>query len=125
MEPIENKQEKLALTFNDDGSIDPAQLEGMPQELVDKVTDPEFQVRAREYIAAEKARASFQRGASQIRAAARTEHAGRRPKGISGRQRKKLRKLARKLPMLGFTSSQEGIRNAADQLQNRQPPAAR
>ena len=110
-EPVENKQEKLALTFNDDGTIDPEQLVGMPQELIDRVTDPEFQVRARQMIASEKARVSFLAGARQIRDAAQQIHRARRPEGLSGRQRKKLRKLARKLPMLGFTSKQEGIRN--------------
>ena len=107
-EPVENNQEKLALTFNDDGTIDPEQLVGMPQELIDRVTDPEFQVRARQMIASEKARVSFLAGARQIRDAAQQIHRARRPEGLSGRQRKKLRKLARKLPMLGFTSKQEG-----------------
>ena len=38
----------------------------MPQDLIDRVTDPEFQVRARQAIAAEKDRASFLAGARQI-----------------------------------------------------------
>jgi hypothetical protein len=94
-EAAENKQEQRSLTFNDDGSIDPEQLVGMPQELIDRVTDPEFQARARQYIAAEKSRASFHAGARQIRDAAQAMHAARRPAGVSGRQRKRLRKLAR------------------------------
>ena len=51
-EPEENKQHQRTLTFNEDGSIDPAQLEGMPQDLIDRVTDPEFRERARQAIAA-------------------------------------------------------------------------
>ena len=93
----ETKQEQRALTFNEDGTIDPDQLVGMPQELIDRVTDREFQARARQYIAAEKARASFQAGARQVREAARAEHIARRPAGVSGRQRKRLRTLVRKM----------------------------
>ena len=94
----ETKQHQRTLTFNDDGSIDPAQLEGMSQELIDQVTDPEFQLRAKQAIAMEKQRASFHRGALQIKAAARSVAAARRPAGVSGRQRRLLRKLARKRP---------------------------
>ena len=96
-EPEENKEHQRTLTFNEDGSIDPAQLEGMPQDLIDRVTDPEFQVRARQAIAAEKARASFYRGARQIRNEATAATVARRPRGVSGRQRKRLRRIARQL----------------------------
>ena len=97
MEPTENKQEQRSLTFNEDGSIDPAQLEGMPQDLIDRVTDPEFQARARQAIAAEKNRASFYRGARVIRDQAAAEAVSRRPRGVSGRQRKRLRRIARQM----------------------------
>jgi len=96
-EPEENKQHQRTLTFNEDGSIDPAQLEGMPQDLIDRVTDPEFRERARQAIAAEKDRASFYRGARLIRNEAIAEAAARRPRCVSGRQRKRLRRTARQL----------------------------
>jgi hypothetical protein len=97
MEPTENKQQQRSLTFNEDGSIDPAQLEGMPQDLIDRVTDPEFRERARVAILAEKARASFYRGARVIRDQAAAEAVSRRPRGVSGRQRKRLRRIARQM----------------------------
>ena len=96
-EPEEKKQRQRSLTFNEDGSIDPAQLEGMPQDLIDRVTDPEFQARARLAIAAEKQRASFYRGARQIRDQAQLAAIARRPRGVSGRQRKRLRRVARQV----------------------------
>jgi|GEM_PF-6935260 hypothetical protein len=96
-EPEEKKQHQRSLTFNEDGSIDPAQLEGMPQDLIDRVTDPEFQARARLAIAAEKQRASFYRGARQIRDQAQLAAIARRPRGVSGRQRKRLRRVARQV----------------------------
>ena len=89
----------------------PSNLLGMPQELIDRVTDPEFQVRARQMIASEKDSGFVPAGARQIRTRPQQIHRARRPEGLSGRQRKKLRKSARKLPMLGFTSKQEGIRD--------------
>jgi len=97
MEPQENKEHQKTITFNDDGSVDPAQLEGMPQDVIDRLTDPEFQERARVAIAAERARVAFHRGARQIRDMAAVEAASRRPRGVSGRQRKRLRRVARKL----------------------------
>jgi hypothetical protein len=84
------------LTFNDDGTIDPEQLVGLHPDLVEKITSPDFIARAKEGIAADKARQSFIRGAQQIKAAALAEHQARRPSGVSGRQRKRLRRLARK-----------------------------
>ena len=93
----ENAPQQRTLTFNDDGTIDPAQLEGMSQEFIDKVTAPDFIIRARLQIAADKERQSFLRGAREIRRRAQSEHEARRPSGISGRQRKRLRRLARKV----------------------------
>lgn len=101
MHPDENKQHEAPaippLTFNDDGSIDPEQLVGLPQDLVDKITSPDFIARAKEGIAADKARVSFLAGGRHIRHVAETMHRARRPEGLSGRQRKRLRKLIRKL----------------------------
>jgi len=113
----ETKQEQRALTFNEDGTIDAEQLVGLPQELVDRVTDPEFVARAKEGIEREKARQSFMRGVQIIKARALAEHQARRPDGVSGRQRKRLRRLVRKTPVLRFNSKQqEGIRHAKRQL---------
>ena len=110
----QNKQPSRALTFNEDGTIDPEQLVGLAPDLVAKIISPEFIARAREGIAADKARISFQAGARQIRDAAQTMHIVRRPAGVSGRQRKKLRKLARKVAMLRSISKQEGVSNGSD-----------
>jgi len=38
------------ITFNLDGTVDPEQLEGMPQEFIERVTTPEFQAQARKEI---------------------------------------------------------------------------
>ena len=97
MEPEENKEHQRTITFNDDGSVDLAQLEGMPQDVIDRLTDPEFQERARVAIAAEKARVAFHRGARQIRDMAAAEAVARRPRGVTGRQRKRLRRVARQI----------------------------
>ena len=109
----ENTQEQKALTFNDDGTIDPAQLVGLPQELIDRVTDPEFIARAKEGIEREKRLASFRRGAQQIKAAARQAHELRRPNGISGRQRKQLRRVARRAVRALSGAAQQGGQEAA------------
>jgi hypothetical protein len=120
----EKQQEQRALTFNEDGTIDAEQLVGLPQELVDRVTDPEFVARAKEGIQREKARQSFMRGARIIKAQAQAEHQARRPDGVSGRQRKRLRRLARKSAVLGFNSKQqEGIRDAERQLPDHESSA--
>jgi hypothetical protein len=88
------------LTFNLDGSIDPEQLVGMPQEIIDRVTSPEFQKEAAATIASHRrsqvAEYNFRKRAREIRAAAAAEHELRRPSGISGRQRNRLRRAARK-----------------------------
>lgn len=42
------------LVFNVNGTIDPVQLEGMPQEFIDRVTSPEFIRAARARIRAER-----------------------------------------------------------------------
>lgn len=89
-------QHQRQLTFNEDGTIDPSQLEGMDQATIDRLTAPDFVAMARQQIAANKARESFRRGAAQIKAQARQEHEMRRPTGISGRQRRLLRKACRK-----------------------------
>jgi hypothetical protein len=93
----ENTQHQRALTFNDDGTIDPAQLEGMSQEFIDNVNSEGFIANARQQIKLAKQRESFRRGAQFIKAQARAEHEQRRPSGMSGRQRKRLRRAARKM----------------------------
>jgi len=45
---------------------------------------------------------------AKIEAAARVEHAQRRPNGVSGRQRKRLRRLARKLARATLLSEGKG-----------------
>ena len=104
----ENKPDQRQLIFNDDGTIDPEQLEGMPQEFIDRVTSPEFSQMAAQQIRGAKARASFERGAKQIKAQARREHVARRSPGISGRQRRLLRRAARKIARATLTGEGNG-----------------
>ena len=96
-DPVQHQRQ---LIFNDDGTIDPAQLDGLAPDVVARLTSPDFIATARRQIAVEKAKASFARGAQQIRAQAHRSSIERRPPGISGRQRRMLRKLARKVAVL-------------------------
>lgn len=101
------------LTFRLDGTIDPAELEGMPEELVKRVTSPEFIEGARKAIAADiqqKKRAEqLRRDGLVIRQLAAQEHEARRPSGLSGRQRKRLRKALRKpCDRVHLESTQQG-----------------
>ena len=96
-DPVQHQRQ---LIFNDDGTIDLAQLEGLAPDVIERLTSPDFIATARRQIAVEKAKASFARGAQQIRAQAHRASIERRPPGISGRQRRMLRKLARKVAVL-------------------------
>ena len=104
------------LTFNLDGSIDPEQLVGLPQDVIDRLTSPEFQKEAAARIDAHRreqvALYRFRQNAAKIREAAQREHEARRPTGVSGRQRKRLRRAARKQASATMLSSEEGINNA-------------
>jgi hypothetical protein len=97
----ENKEQQVSafdqprqLTFNTDGTIDPAQLEGLDPEAIARFTSPEFVAQAKREIAKQE---SFRRASAQIKAAVNRRHELRRPSGVSGRQRKLLRKAASRL----------------------------
>ena len=94
----ENTKEQRGVVFNEDGTIDPAQLAGMPQEFIDRVQSPEFIANAKRQIqerrVADYSLGLYRKKVAKIEAAARVEHAQRRPNGVSGRQRKRLRRLA-------------------------------
>ena len=98
------------LTFNDDGTLDPAQLEGLPQDFIDRVTAPEFVAQARKQIAAKRiadhlaslpsvpqptGRRESQRMVPFRPIPPGAQDVARRPEGISGRQRKRLRRAVR------------------------------
>ena len=83
------------LTFNDDGTIDPEQLEGMPEDFIDRVKSPEFQAKTQIAIHRHKDIQRVLADARKIKERAHAEHEARRPSGVSGRQRKRLRRLAR------------------------------
>ena len=104
----ENTKEQRGLVFNEDGTIDPAQLAGMPQEFIDRVQSPEFIANAKRQIqerrVADYSFDLYRKRVAKIEAAARIEHAQRRPNGVSGRQRKRLRRLARKLAAIESSS---------------------
>ena len=99
--PAPTEVPTLNLTFNLDGTIDPEQLIGLPQELIDRVTSPEFQKEAAARITGQRKRDLsvhlFRKRAAEVRAAAHAQHEARRPSGLSGRQRKRLRRAARKV----------------------------
>ena len=62
------------LTFRLDGTIDPAELEGMPEDFVTRVTSPEFVEQARMRIAldiqANQRRQAFLEQAAAVKRAA-------------------------------------------------------
>ena len=78
------------LVFNPDGTLDLAQLEGMPAEFIERVQSPEFIAHAKQQIEL------IERG-RRMRAQAHLEAQARRPEGVSGRQRVRLRRLVRKI----------------------------
>ena len=86
------------LTFNLDGTIDPEQLVGFPQEFIDRVNSPEFIAETYKRITAQrKSDLSvhlFRQRAAEVRRGAQAQADLRRPKGVSGRQRKRLRRAA-------------------------------
>lgn len=120
----ENTKEQRGLVFNEDGTIDPAQLAGMPQEFIDRVQSPEFIANAKRQIqerrVADYSLGLYRKKVAKIEAAARVEHAQRRPNGVSGRQRKRLRRLARKLAAIGSSSENDSEARAASPEGQRQ-----
>jgi hypothetical protein len=92
-------QPERQLTFNDDGTLDPSQLEGLPQDFIDRVTAPEFVAQARKQIALARAKdlakAQMEQRAKDERAEQQARSILRRPPGVSGRQRKRLRRAVR------------------------------
>ena len=117
----------LNLTFNLDGSIDPALLVGLPQELVDRVTSPEFKKEAEARIRSHRMQTlavhRFRERAAEVRAAADLQHQLRRPDGVSGRQRKRLKRAARKLARVNLNSNRGGLENAKPELSNHESGA--
>ena len=99
--PPSNDGRTISLTFNLDGTIDPEQLVGLPTEVIERVTSPEFQREAAVRIIAHRRRELsihlFKKRALEVKIGAHAEHEARRPTGISGRQRKRLRRMARKV----------------------------
>lgn len=89
------------LTFNEDGTLNPEDLEGYSPEAIAEMTSPEFVERARQMIAEAKLRdqrlAQLRRDIEATREKAILEREARRPSGISGRQRKRLRRTVRKV----------------------------
>ena len=98
------------LTFNDDGTLDPSQLEGLPQDFIDRVTAPGFVAQARKQIAAKRiadhlaslpvapqptGRRESKRMVPFRPIPPGAQDVARRPEGISGRQRKRLRRAVR------------------------------
>lgn len=118
---METKEINSSLIFESDGSILPENLVGLPEELVARVTTPEFKAQAAREIAAAKRREQFAQDARAIRARAQREHEQRRPSGVSGRQRKKLRKVSRVAAVL--LSSARSAANAERQFPDHEPRA--
>jgi hypothetical protein len=90
----ENKKHQempRGLIFEQDGTISPEQLAGLDPEVAARLTSPDFIAQAKREIARQE---SLKRAGEQIRNAAQRAHELRRPSGVSGRQRRKLRKLA-------------------------------
>lgn len=96
-----NETPQKTLTFNEDGTVNPEDLAGYPQAFIDKVTSSEFIAQARHAIAQDKLRqqalARVQGDIRKTREKAIVEQQSRRPSGISGRQRKLLRRTIRKV----------------------------
>ena len=127
--PASTEVPTLNLTFNLDGTIDPEQLVGLPQELIDRVSDPAFQKEAEARIRSHRMQAlaihRFKERAAGIRKVAEVQHQARRPDGVSGRQRKRLRRAARKAASVTLKSNPGGNSNAERELPNHKSSPAR
>lgn len=99
------------LTFNLDGTIDPEQLVGFPQEFIDRVNDPEFIADTKKRIDAQRIKDltvyRFRQRAAEVRRGAQAQAELRRPKGVSGRQRKRLRRAASRIARATILSGVE------------------
>lgn len=98
--------DRKPLVFNLDGTIDPEQLAGYPQEVIDRLTSPEFIEHAREQISEDLHQKYLEgrerTGRRETRQQVRYIHSGRTvqhgPKiSISGRQKRQMRKIVRRM----------------------------
>ena len=91
-----NETPRIAsLVFNDDGTLAPEQLEGLPEDLKAQVTTPEFIEGARKEIRKQKLAASFQ--PSQFRQFTPMSRTIRHtPKGVSRRDARAMSRIARR-----------------------------
>ena len=109
--PASTEVPTLNLTINLDGTIDPEQLVGFPQEFIDRVNDPEFIADMKKRIDALRIKDltvyRFRQRAAEVRRGAQAQAELRRPKGVSGRQRKRLRRAARKVASATILSGVE------------------
>jgi hypothetical protein len=86
-----------SLVFNDDGTLAPEQLEGLPEELKAQVTSPEFIAAAREEIARRKRLANAFKP-SQFRQFTPISRTIRHtPKGVSRRDARAMSRIARRV----------------------------
>jgi hypothetical protein len=94
------------LVFNLDGTIDPSQLEGYPQEVIERLTSPEFIEQAREQISEDLRKKYLEgrerTGRRESRQPVRYIHTGRTVKHgpaikLSGRQKRQMRKVIRRM----------------------------
>jgi hypothetical protein len=84
-----------SLVFNDDGTLAPEQLAGLPEELKAQVTSPEFIAAARKEIRKRKLAASFQ--PSQFRTFTPISRTIRyTPPGVSRRDARAMSRIARR-----------------------------
>lgn len=116
----------INLTFNDDGTIDPEQLVGLDPDFVARITSPEFVAQAKKQIGIQKAKDDLARmtelrkrqtGRREIKRndplmcqradGQHTVSPIRRPKGLSGRQRKRLNRQLRKAAKAQLPPSQQ------------------
>lgn len=86
------------LIFNDDGTLDPEQLEGLPDEMRARVTSPEFVAMARKQIAAqrkmEERRESVAKRFTPVKRYGTIRHA---PQGVSRREYRETLRAAKRV----------------------------
>lgn len=85
----------MNLVFNDDGTLAPEQLEGLPEELKAQLTTPEFIARAKAEIRRQRVADSYKPSAFRtVTAVSRTIRYT--PPGVSRRDHRAMSRIARR-----------------------------
>ena len=89
----------ISLTFEADGSIDEAQLANLPEDLRQRILSPEFKKQVADHYKQARGEREHQNRFTPVPRGKKImvkSQKPRRPKGLTGRQWKRARKLLRK-----------------------------